>query len=232
VVLPTGIAAARWTTHGAGSPPVPEQGRIDMRKHRSGGALLMALVLVVLVSGTASATSTGIRILAPQLVVQRGFLRFREPAGVEIICNTTLTKTLITEELVKVRPELVKLGKVTSGQFGAGCPATFLGLPRLLGGITGPLPESWDISFLSSNLPGGELNFGILDFQVNIVVPGTMGCLYRGTVLGTLSTDGRILRYAGTLVPLFGGLGCPPSITVSGMFGNTPPIAYVLLGGV
>lgn len=201
-----------------------------MRRHRSGGALLMALVLVVLVSGTASATSTGIRILAPQLVVQRGFLRFREPVGAEIICNTTLTKTLIIEELVKVRPGLVKLGKVTSGQLGAECPGTtFLGLPRQLGGIPGPLPESWDISFLSSNLPGGELNFGILDFQVSIFVPGTMGCLYRGTVLGTLSTDGRILRYAGTLVPLFGGLGCPPSITVSGMFGNMPPIAYVLL---
>ena len=42
----------------------------------------------------------------------------------------------------------------------------------------GPNPESWDISFLSSNLPGGELNFGILDFQVSIFVPGTLGRAY------------------------------------------------------
>lgn len=200
-----------------------------MRSHRIGGAVLAALLVIVVAAASASATSTGIRIIEPQLVTQRGFFRFTETLGLQIICNTTLTKTLITEELVKVRPGLMKLGKVMSGRFPAECPAAYLNLPRVLGmGIPGPNPESWDISYLSSNLPGGELNFGILDFQISLTV-GMAACLYRGTLLGTLSTDGRILRYIGRFLPLFGGIGCPGVINVEGMFVNEPPILYLLL---
>ncbi|HEX7291020.1 MAG TPA: hypothetical protein VF250_07840 [Conexibacter sp.] len=93
---------------------------------------------------------------------------------------------------------------------------------------TGPLPESWDISFLSSNLATGALNFGVLDFQVRILLPGTNGCLYRGTLLGTLSADGRTLSYNSGL-PLAEGFGCPPVIMITGTFTNEPAITYSLL---
>jgi len=200
-----------------------------MRFHRIGGAVLAALLVSALAAATASATSTGIRITEPQLVVQRGFFRFSETLGLQIVCNTTLTKTLITEELVKVRPGLVKLGRVTSGRFPLECPAVYLGIPRQLGlGEPGPNPESWDISYLSSNLPEGQLNFGILDFQVRITL-GMAVCLYRGVLLGTLSTEGRVLSYFGRFLPLFGGVGCPGVITVEGTFVNEPAIVYVLL---
>jgi len=200
-----------------------------MRAHRIGGAVLAALLVIIVAAATASATSIGIRITEPSLVTQRGFLRFTETLGAQIICNTTLTKTLITEELVKVRPELVKLGKVMSGRFPAECPAVYLNLARQLGmGIPGPNPESWDISYLSSNLPEGELNFGILDFQVQLTF-GVTVCLYRGVLLGTLSTNGRVLRYIGRFLPLFGGVGCPGVIAVEGTFVNEPAIIYTLL---
>jgi len=94
--------------------------------------------------------------------------------------------------------------------------------------MPGPLPESWDVSFLASNLATGELNFGILDFQVRMVLPGTAGCLYRGTLLGTLTTDGRVLRY-GSALPLAEGFGCPPIMVINGSFTNEPPITYSLL---
>jgi hypothetical protein len=55
-----------------------------------------------------------------------------------------------------------------------------------------------------------------------------MGCLYRGTLLGTLSTDGRVLRYAGSLL-LAAGFGCPMAITINGTFTNEPAIVYSLL---
>jgi hypothetical protein len=199
-----------------------------MRTYRACIAVLAALLVTLAVSGTASATTTGIKILAPQLVLQRGILRFT--TGIEIInCNVTLTKTLITEELIALDPLLTKLGKVTSGRFMLECPVEFLNLPPVLGGVPGPgpNPESWDLSFLSSNLPEGELNFGILDFQI-IYDRLPEWCLYRGSLLGTLSTDGRILRYASVL-PLFAGLGCPEMIAVEGTFVNEPAITYSLL---
>ena len=109
------------------------------------------------------------------------------------------------------------------------CPIAFLNLPPNLGGVPGPgpNPESWDLSFLSSNLPEGELNFGILDFQI-IYDQFPEECLYRGTLLGVLSTDGRILRY-GEALPLFMGVMCPPIVAVEGIFTNEPAINYVLL---
>lgn len=193
-------------------------------------AVLAATLIVLLAAGPASATTRAIRIIEPQLVTQRGVLRFRENLGLEVICAVTLTKTLMTEQLIPVNPMLTRLGKITSGRFAFECPAAFLNLPRNLGGrpLPGPNPESWDLSFLSSNLPEGELNFGILDFQV-LLTFGGVACLYRGSLLGTLSTDGRILRYASVL-PVSGLPGlCPPTITVEGLFANEPPIRYVLL---
>jgi hypothetical protein len=200
-----------------------------MRKHPVRIAALAAMLVVLFATGTASATTTGIKINQPPLVNQIGVLNFREPLGAMIVCATTLTKTLITQELIPVATGLTKIGKVTSGRFMPECPAVYLNLPRMLGGFPppGPTPTSWDLSFLSSNLVTGELNFGILDFQVRVNVNGVL-CLYRGALLGTLSTDGRILRYASTL-PLFGGVGCPGAMTVEGTFNNEPPIIYTLL---
>ena len=204
-----------------------------MRAHRAGGAMLTALLLVLAVGGSASATTTGILIQNPQLVVQRGMWTFTT-AALSFTCNSTMFKRLIVNQLIPVRETLTKLGKIRAGRLAAECPynTRFLNLPLMLGDVLpGPMPESWDVSFLSSNLATGELNFGLLDFQVRMVLPGTMGCLYRGTLLGTLSTDGRTLRYAGAL-PLAGGMGCPPNIAITGTFNNEPPIAYSLLNVV
>jgi hypothetical protein len=192
-------------------------------------AVLTAL-LAALVSGSASATTLGIEINEPQLVLQRGILRFT--IGLEVVnCNVTLRKTLINEELIDVAPLpfLTRIGRVMSGRLGLECGLTLLNLPPTLGGIPGPgpNPESWDISFLSSNLPEGELNFGILDFQV-FVDHFPEDCLYRGTLLGTLSTDGSVLRYNSEL-PLFVGPMCPEAVTVEGIFTNQPAINYKLL---
>jgi hypothetical protein len=200
-----------------------------MRTYRACIAVLAALLVTLAIGGTASATTTGIRIEEPQLVLQRGILRFT--IGLEVVnCNVTLRKTLITEELIDVEPLpfLTRLGRVMSGRIGLECGVEFLNLPLALGaGIPGPNPESWDIAFLSSNLPEGELNFRILDFQI-IVDQFPQECLYRGPLLGTLSTDGRILRYA-SFLPLFAGLGCPEVVAVEGAFVNQPPINYTLL---
>jgi hypothetical protein len=202
-----------------------------MRTYRAGIAVLAALlVTMTAAAGSASATTFGIEIKEPQLVLQRGILRFT--IGLEMVnCNVTLRKTLITEELIDVEPPpfLTRIGRVMSGRIALECGILFLNLPPVLGGIPGPgpNPESWDISFLSSNLPEGELNFGILDFQI-IFDQFPEDCLYRGTLLGTLSTDGRILRYASPL-PLFSGLGCPETVAVEGIFTNQPAINYSLL---
>jgi len=198
-----------------------------MRTHRAVAVVLAALLALVVVSTSAGATTTGIRIEEPQLAGQRGSLRFR--AGVTLIaCAVTLAKTLING-LVAVRPELTKLGKVTAGRVGACTYMTqFLNLPQQLGGQPGPLEESWDISFLSSNLVEGQLHFEILDFQVQIMIPMTMGCLYRGNLLGTLGPEGRNLRYASS-IPLSAGFGCPEAIAVEGSFVTEPPIRYTLL---
>lgn len=197
-----------------------------MRKHLARVAALAA-TLVVLLAASASATTTGIRIEQP-LVSQIGGLRFTEPFGTTIACATTLTKTLITT-LITVATGLTKIGKVTSGRFAPECPASYLNLPRQLNGFPppGPAPTSWDLSFLSSNLLTGELNFGILDFQVRIPINGVW-CLYQGTLLGRITRDGALLRYLSTL-PLAGGVGCPGAMTVQGNFVNEPPITYTLL---
>jgi hypothetical protein len=201
-----------------------------MRTHRAGAAVLTALLLALAVSGSASATTTGILIENPQLVVQRGRWTFNT-GGLAFICNSTMLKRLIVGELIPVRETLTKLGKIRAGRLAPECPyeTRFLNLPLVLGdGMPGPLPESWDLSFLSSNLATGDLNFGVLDFQIRMVLPGTMGCLYRGTLLGTLTADGRTLRYGGTL-PLAAGLGCPVFLAVTGTFTNEPAITYRLL---
>jgi hypothetical protein len=202
-----------------------------MRTHRAGMAVLTALLLVLAISGSASATTTAIRIENPQLVVQRGRWTFNTGMGLVFVCNSTMLKRLITGQLIPVRTPLTRLGKIRAGRLSAECPynTAFLNLPLQLGdGMPGPLPESWDVSFLSSNLETGALNFGILDFQVRMVLPGTMGCLYRGTLLGTLSADGRTLTYGGGL-PLAEGFGCPAFMGITGTFTNEPPITYSLL---
>lgn len=201
-----------------------------MRTHRAARALLTALLLALVVSGSASATTTGILIERPMLVVQRGTWTFDTGAGLVFTCNSTMLKRLIVGQLIPVRETLTKLGKIRAGRLAAECPfnTRFLNLPLVLEAIPGPLPESWDISFLSSNLFTGALNFGVLDFQVRMVLPGTMGCLYRGTLLGTLSADGRVLSYGGTL-PLQEGFGCPGAIAITGSFTNEPAISYLLL---
>jgi len=200
-----------------------------MRTHRASAAVLTALLLVLAVSGGASATTTGILIQNPMLVVQRGTWTFTTPE-LSYTCNSTMLKRLIVGQLIPVRETLTKLGKIRAGRLAMECPfnTRFLNLPLVLGEAPGPLPESWDVSFLSSNLVTGDLNFGVLDFQVRMVLPGTAGCLYRGTLLGTLSRDGRTLRYGGTL-PLAEGFGCPAFMGITGTFTNEPPIVYSLL---
>lgn len=203
-----------------------------MRIHRAGVAVLTASLLILAVSGSASATTTGIQIVNPMLVVQRGTWNFTA-GGLNFACNSTMLKRLIVG-LIPVRETLTRLGKIRAGRLAAECPfnTRFLNLPLVLGeGQPGPLPESWDVSFLSSNLVTGDLNFGILDFQIRMVLPGTAGCLYRGTLLGTLTRDGRTLRYGSTL-PLAEGFGCPAFLAVNGTFNNEPPIVYVLLPNV
>ncbi len=199
-----------------------------MRTHPVRAVLVAALLLVLVASASAHATTRGIRIVAPPLVTQRGVMRFTTGVGL-IVCNVTMTKTLNTQALIPVSSGLTKIGKITSRITPMECPATILNLPRFLGGMPGPgpLPESYDLSFLSSDLLTGEMKFGILDFQVS--VPGLAGpCLYRGALLGTLTTDGRFLRYASSL-PLFAGVGCPAMLPVEGTFINEPPIIYQLL---
>lgn len=202
-----------------------------MQTRRAGVGLLTLALVVLAVSGTASATTSGIVIENPQLVVQRGRWIFNTGMGLVWECRSTMLKRLIVGVLIPVRTPLTRLGKVRAGRLAVECPfnTAFLNLPLQLGeGQPGPLPESWDISFLSSNLETGALNFGILDFQVRMVLPGTMGCLYRGTLLGTLSADGRTLSYNSGL-PLAEGFGCPAAIAITGTFTNEPAITYSLL---
>jgi len=200
-----------------------------MRAHRASAAVLTALLLVLAFGGSASATTTGILIERPALVVQRGRWTFNTGA-LAFTCNSTMLKRL-TLGLIPVRETLTRLGKVRAGRLAVECPyeTRFLNLPLQLGeGMPGPLPESWDISFLSSNLETGALSFGVLDFQVRMMLPGTMGCLYRGVLLGTLSADGTVLTYGWTL-PLAAGGGCPPFLAVTGSFNDEPAIGFSLL---
>jgi len=201
-----------------------------MRTYRARAALVAALMLVLIASASAGATTTGIRIFNPPLVTQRGQMRF--VTGLEaVVCNVTMTKTLRTEALIPVNPVgLTKLGRITSRRVPFECGARILNLPNILGGLPapGPAPNSWNLSFLSSDLATGELKFGILDFQVSIdQLNGE--CLYRGPLLGTLNAAGTILRY-GSPLPLFaGGPECAPMMFVEGIFANEPPIVFQLL---
>jgi hypothetical protein len=199
-----------------------------MRKLRACTALA-ALLVSLAFSANALATTTGIRINGPALVGQRGTFRFTS-GMVVIMCNAVLAKTLINTLVPVQSGVLPKLGRIVAGRvFECTNGTQLLNLPNQLGeGAPGPLPESWDVSFLSSNLVEGQMNFGILDFQVGIIVPGGMFCLYRGALLGTLSRNGRVLRYASS-IPLVAGFGCPLAIAIEGNFTNEPAINYTLL---
>src|SRR5262249_62135061 len=120
------------------------------------------------------------------LTTQQGLLSFSSGAFT-ITCNVQLRKQLIVG-LIPVRTALTRLGRVMAGQIVCGTvmpPARFLNLPSELGGlpVPGPFANSWDVTFLQSDLVTGELLFGILDFQVVIPINGVL-CLYRGTLLG------------------------------------------------
>jgi hypothetical protein len=201
-----------------------------MRTHLVRVAACAALV-ILLASAAAMATTRGIEITEARLVNQEGMFRFRDSLGFQIVCAVTLDKTLIVG-LVPVRVPLTKIGKVTSGQFAGFCPElTFLNLPRALFGrpAPGPNAESWDITFLSSDLATGDMYFGILDVQIQVTYEAMRICLYRGTLLGVLSADGTTLRYGSTL-RIAGGIGmCLPELSVEGQFNNEPPIRYRLL---
>lgn len=152
---------------------------------------LVALALLLAAAGSASATTRGIWINTP-LTTQTGTLTFRSGARTAI-CNITITKTFIAG-LVPVNPAgLTRIGRVTSISFVAtpDCQPIFLNIPTTLGGIPvpGPLPNSWDIGYLSSDLATGNLRFGILDVQVSPFAG--VACLYRGALLGTLRAGGR-----------------------------------------
>lgn len=197
-----------------------------MRK--SAAVVAVALGMLLAAAGVASATTIGIINNTP-LTTQVGNLQFVSPAMM-INCNVQLRKQLTTG-LIPVTSQLTRLGRVAAGRL-IGCPGTLLSLPPELGGMPpiGPLPTSWDVSFLGSDLVTGELLFGILDFQIRLdVLPE--GCLYRGTLLGRLSKDGTTLRFLGNppLLLAQGSAGCPPQISVQGALNDNPPINYSLL---
>lgn len=199
---------------------------------RKSAVLVAAVVLVLLAAaGSASATTIGIVNNTP-LTTQTGQLNFVGPTA-GFACQVQFRK-LLNVGLILVRPtgQLTRLGRVVAGQIVCpGGPANFLNLPLQLGGIPpiGPLPTSWDISFLGSDLVTGELVFGILDFQVKL----PNGCLYQGTVLGRLGPAGQILRFLGNqTIPLAGGPAtCDPQIRVTGNLTDNPPINFFLLRG-
>lgn len=194
-------------------------------------AIAAAAVLLLLASAAGAAASTiGIANTTP-LTQQVGNLNFIG-ATTNFNCQVVLRKQLIVGLILVRTGSLVRLGRVTSGQIV--CPAgaaNFLNLPLQLGGMPpiGPLPTSWDISFLASDLATGELLFGILDFQVKL----PNGCLYRGTVLGRLQPGGAVLRFVGgPPIPLAGGGPvCDPQIGVGGILNDNPPINFILLIG-
>ncbi|ADB51700.1 hypothetical protein [Conexibacter woesei] len=192
-------------------------------------AVLAAVVLMLLGSSAASAAPLGIVINGPALTTQVGALRLT--AGpVMLTCQVVLRKELVLG-LTPVNPTgLTRLGRITAGRL-FGCPSTLLNLPPELGAIPpiGPLPNSWDISYLTSDPLTGDLLFGILDFQISLGVPP--GCLYRGTLLGRLSRDGRTLTITGSVPIDFPTPGCAGSASITGTLNDTPPIQYFLLPG-
>lgn len=210
-----------------------------MRRTRTLTAGFAAALTLLLCASAASATTTGILNQTP-LVTQNGNLQFMG-GGININCNVVLTKALIVGLIpVNPPPVLTKLGKVSSGRLqNCSLPTTLLNLPTTLGGSPppGPLPTSWDVSYLSSNLTTGDLNFGILDFQVAIQLNSATVCLYRGTLLGTLSRDGTRLIFttANPPLPLFAGPvpPCPTTIQAVGVLNDIPAIQFrLLVGGI
>lgn len=194
-------------------------------------AAVAALVVLLASAGSASATTRGIVINTP-LTTQTGPLNFIGPTS-NFVCQVQFRKQLIVGLTPFGVAALTRIGKVAAGQIACPAgPATFLNLPPQLGGQPpiGPLPSSWDISVLGSDLATGELVFGILDFQVRL----PNGCLYRGTVLGRLGPLGQVLRFLGNqTIPLWIGPGnCDPQIRVVGNLNDTPPIIFSLLNGV
>ncbi|ADB51701.1 hypothetical protein [Conexibacter woesei] len=197
-----------------------------MRKTAAAAVVLVTTLLLGLAAGSGSAATIGITNATP-LTTQQGNLTFFG-GGFSATCAVQLRKRLRTG-LIPVLASLTRLGRVEAGQLGAACPAAFLDLPLQLGGLPpiGPTPTSWDVSFLGSDPITGELLFGILDFQIKF----NNGCLYRGTLLGRLSRDGRVLRFLGQppLPLIAGGPECPPQIGVQGVLNDNPPIIYTLL---
>lgn len=193
---------------------------------RKSVVLVAAVALLLFAAGSASASTTGIVNQTP-LTTQQGQLTFAG-ATAAFTCQVQFRKQLRTGLIPVLVGALTRLGRVAAGQIGC-AGASFLNLPPQLGGIPpiGPLPNSWDISFLGSDLLTGELVFGILDFQVRL----PNGCLYRGTVLGRLTPNGANLRFLGNqTIPLAGGAAaCDPQIRVVGTLVDTPPIIYTLL---
>lgn len=189
-------------------------------------------VVALLLLGAASAAATTIGIVnQTPLTTQQGVLTFSNGSAA-LTCQVILTKQLRTGLIPVVTP-LTRLGRVASGRL-LNCPnVRFLNLPPVLFGEPpiGPFPNSWDVSFLASDLATGELLFGILDFQVGIQNAAGQICLYRGTLLGRLSKDGTLLRFTGQPpLPLFGGPAtCGPQLFVNGVLNDVPPIIFQLL---
>lgn len=197
-----------------------------MRKSTAVVAAVLAMLLAA--AGAASATTIGIAINTP-LTTQIGNLNFAGPTT-NFNCNIQLRKRMVVGLTIVNRTGLTRIGRVEAGRITCPAgPATLLNLPPELGGIPpiGPLPTSWDISFLASDLVTGELLFGILDFQVRL----PNGCLYRGVLLGRLTPDGALLRFTGQPgLPLaFGPPACDPQINVTGNLNDNPPINFILL---
>ncbi|ADB51699.1 hypothetical protein [Conexibacter woesei] len=199
-----------------------------MRKSTAVAATLVAALLLAVGAGASSATTIGIANQTP-LTQQVGQLTFFN-GSVNFNCTVVLRKQLIVGLILVRTTSLTRLGRVTSGQINCPAgPAALLNLPLQLGGTPpiGPLPTSWDVSFLGSDLVTGEMLFGILDFQVRL----PNNCLYRGTLLGRLSRDGRVLRFLGNPPLLLAGgpTGCQPQIGVGGTLNDNPPINFILL---
>lgn len=193
---------------------------------------IAAAVVALLLLGAASAAATTIGIVNnTPLTTQQGVLTFSNGSAA-LTCQVILTKQLRTG-LIPVVSSLTRLGRVASGRL-LNCPnVKFLNLPPVLGGQPpiGPLPTSWDVRFLASDLITGEMLFGILDFQIGIQNAVGDVCLYRGTLLGRLSRDGSLLRFNGQPpLPLAGGPAtCGPQLFVNGVLNDVPPIIFQLL---
>ncbi len=200
-----------------------------MRTYAAAAVAILAALLLGLSAATASATTRGIYIQTP-LTTQVGQLNFSGP-GINLPCQVQIRKTYFFG-LVPVNPAgLTRIGRVRAGLITCPVPATFLNLPRELGGgPIGPTPTSWDIAFRASDLVTGEMIFSILDVQVAFVINGA-ACLYRGTLTGRLSPDGVNLRFGGNAsLPLFSGPAtCPTQMTPNGTLADNPPVIYTLL---